>query len=142
MSFLGKSILPLILILGSIYLVLLEILLYPRLKRYGHPEKSLNVRMGRRVTGAFLVVIVAVMMFWGLNFMPKPEPGVFQKQAAHWAAVVALVFVIVLLAIWDAADGLKYLEKLADQITRENLSAIDERVGPEQTQAQGEKKTQ
>ena len=123
---LGKIILPLFLIIGAVYLVVVEFVSYPRLKKYGHPENNLKLRMGRRLVGALLVIIVAVLMFWGLNFMPRPSIGLFHRQAAHWALVMVLVFVVVILAMWDAVDGLKYLEKLADQVSRKELEDLEE----------------
>lgn len=128
-----KYILPLFLIVGAVYLIIIEIKAFPRLKRYGHPVKSLKFRMARRITGSILVIAIALLIFWGLNYLPKPTAGLFQRQAAHWAVVMGLVFIVVLLALWDTIDGLKYLENLANQVSKEELDLLS-RIASHQEQ--------
>lgn len=126
MIFFGRTILPAILIIGAIYLAVAEIVAFPRLKNYGYPEKLLKIRMVRRLAGLFLVCVVAVMMIWGLRYLPGASAGVFYRQASHWAIVMGLVFVIVILAMWDALDGLKYLASLTDQVSKQDLKELEE----------------
>lgn len=125
MDFLGKTILPALLIAGASYLALIEFSSFPRLKNAGYPEKLLKIRLVRRIAGLALVVAIAVMMYWGLNHMPGPVRGSFHRQAFHWAVVMGMVFIVVLLALWDAVDGLRYLESIADQFTKQDLDELD-----------------
>jgi len=128
MQFIGKIILPSILITGSLYLIVIELLAYPRLKKYGHPEGNLKIRMARRISGSILVIISACMIYWGLYSFHRPSIGHFHKQALHWAIVMGIVFIIVILALWDAIEGIKYLEKLASRISKEDLDAVQENI--------------
>ncbi len=125
MVFFGKIVLPIFLIIGAIYLIMIEIGAFPRLKESGYPGKKLKLRFFRRVTGAGIIATVAVLLFWGLNFMPKPSIDMFHQQAAHWALVMILVFVVILLAIWDTLESLRYLETLADQVSRKDLEDLE-----------------
>jgi hypothetical protein len=124
MSFLGKGIFPLALVIGAVYLLMMEIRYYPRLISYGHPEKNLKVRLVRRVIGSILVIAVAGMIFYGLNFMSRPSPGIIHRQAEYWLTMMGLVILIVLLALWDVFDGLRYLERLSSQLSREDLEHL------------------
>jgi hypothetical protein len=119
-----KIIFPILVFLGAAGLTMFEIASFHRLVKIHVEEIYLKKRLIRRIIGLAFLMIASVLIFIGLNYLPPPTRTVYRDQAIVWAAVVGLVFLAVVLAVWDTIDNARQIGKLADQVTRENIENI------------------
>lgn len=115
-------------------MIVYEIISHKRLMKLHIGEINLKKRLARRIVGLVFLLIASVLIYLGLNYIPLPTPAVYKDQALLWATVVGLVFLSVLLAIWDAVDNARHIGKLADQLTRENLENIKKMIEKEESE--------
>ncbi|MCE1246647.1 MAG: hypothetical protein LWY06_08385 [Firmicutes bacterium] len=127
MQILFKFIVPILLCIGAVYLIGVEILNYPRLKKMGIKKTTLKARFLRRTFGAFVVIAIAVLVAWGLSSMWPPVVGdreLLNRQLAFWSIIGGLVFLTILLALWDALEGVRHIEKLIEKNTVDEMLEI------------------
>jgi hypothetical protein len=130
MQILFKIFFPMLLCAGAVYLIILEIMNYPRLKKLGFQKQSLKARFLRRTLGALIVISIAILLFWGLGSMWPPSSSgdrdVLNRQLAYWSIVAGLVFLTIMFAMWDALEGVRHIEKLIERNTVEEIREIRE----------------
>lgn len=133
---------PAFLTLGALYLIAAEFTSYSRFEKLNLKSSKLKTRMIRRISGALIVIVVAIMISWGISNMPRPPKALFQHQirywSLYWTILAGIVLVAIILAIWDAIDGVRYLERLADQCTLEHLNEINKKLTEKKSTGDGE----
>ena len=125
MKFFGIYILPLLLILGALYLIFRELIIHRYYAKRHKVDVRGKIRLARKVTGAILVIIIAVMIAHGLTGHPPPTPETFHIQMNYWLWVFGIALATVIIAFWDAYEGVKNLETSIDQSSIESLEEID-----------------
>jgi len=128
MSSVTKLIFPFMITVGAIYLIVREIIGYFRLRKSEGSTDGIKKRMFRRIIGAVLVISMAVMLSWGLIIMQRPTIENWRGVAGYWTIVIVLVFISIILAIWDMFDGVKKLEKIMDGNSRRYLEEIEHKL--------------
>lgn len=141
MEFFIKYIFPTTLTLGAIFLAFHEIIGYNRLKAMGFPPEKLRSRMIRRMLGTMIIILVAVMVFWGVSNLGPLKADNWKVQAKFWLIVIGMVLFTVLLAVWDVMDGIKNLEQSIDKGLLEQLTHVEKmmlqgKIPPEQAMKQ------
>lgn len=130
MNIIVKYIFPILLILGTVYLLLVEFRSYSRLKRMGQSIGKLKGRIIRRIIGATLIVLIAIMLMWGLNKLEPITMINWRNHAKYWGIVIGLILVTVGFAVWDMMAGVKLLESLIDEGTYDQLKEIKDKIKP------------
>lgn len=124
MDFFIKYVFPFLLLIGAVCLSLQEVSAYHRGKKAKVSLKSLKIRLFRRLFGAFMVVLIAVLLFWGTGNLERLQVDNWQFQARFWLFVIGLVFLTMGLAVWDVLDGVKKLEQILDITTKEQMDDV------------------
>ncbi|MCD4783011.1 MAG: hypothetical protein K8T10_04175 [Candidatus Eremiobacteraeota bacterium] len=128
MNIIIKYIFPILLILGTIYLLFVEFRTYSRLKRMGQPIDKLKGRIIRRIIGAIFVCLIAIMLLWGLNKLEPMTMANWRIHARYWGVVIGLILITAGFAVWDMMAGLKHLENLIDKSTFDQFEEIKSKI--------------
>ena len=124
MDFLLLRIFPAALLLGGLGLGYAELRFY--LHERPHAPRG---RLARRLTGALLLIGLAVMVALGRipdrQSMPTEELWVYFR---HWLYVMAVAFVLMLLAGWDALVGVRHLRGFFEGVEREEIARIQQHL--------------
>jgi len=130
MNIVVRYIFPILLILGILCLLFVEFRSYKRLKKMGQPIVALRGRIIRRIIGATLIFLIALMLMWGLNKLGPTTLINWRKHAIYWGIVIGLVLITVGLAVWDMMAGVKHLESIIDESTFDQLKEIEDKIKP------------
>lgn len=117
---------PIGLTLVGCILMHLELAYYTRERRRGRGNV---VRLIRRVSGAVIMVAIAVLVHLG-KIAPGPVQNPQEARALldHWLWVMGLVLVAMILAVWDVIDGVRSLRRYFEDMEQEEVSRIREHL--------------
>ena len=87
------------------------------------------LRFFRRLTGAALLVGVALMVHEGETSTAPTMPKAEALRLFHyWMTVLGLVLMAMILALWDVMDGLRRLGSYLEEVERDEVQALHERL--------------
>lgn len=117
---------PALMIAGALGLALVEI-------RHFHYERAIGhapwMRFVRRLVGAAVLVAVATMIHFG---EVSNAVRLTQEQAIarfhYWMTVLGLVVFAMGLALWDVIDGLRKLGSYLEEIERDEMQTLRQRL--------------
>lgn len=117
---------PLGLSLVGCVLIHLEMAHYARERRRG---RASTMRFLRRITGALLMIAIAVLVHVG-KVAPGPvqDPEEARALLDHWLWVMGLVVGAMVLAVWDVVDGVRSLRRYFEDMEQEEVNRIREHL--------------
>jgi len=93
-----------------------EIRNYLRLHRLDQPAAYPPLRLVRRLCGAVVLLILGVMLYVGVSYIPLPQDRHDLRAVWFWMICLILVGVVLVMAMLDVAEGLKRIRKTIDQL--------------------------
>lgn len=115
---------PLLLVAGAGWLALQEV--QHLLAEAGHRPW---LRFFRRLAGAAILLGVAVMVHEGETSTPNPVSRDEAIRLFHyWMTVLGLVLMAMFLALWDVMDGLRRLGSYLEEVERDEVQALQDRL--------------
>lgn len=123
------SVIPCLLIVGSIWLLLQELRIFRR------ATAKPWTRLIRRGLGAAVLCLIAFMMYQGditLILMDRQEAQELARTDSqyvrdclnYWVKVILLVLIAVVLALWDVIASLKNIRHLLQDSTNDDIKAF------------------
>ena len=122
--------LPILLFLGALVLAWRELSQRVLSGLFATPQgtRLVRVRKSRRVAGSVILGLVAFQIWTGqVPHAPVPAEQALQ-MLQHWASVFALVFLLVLFALWDTWEGVRYLRLYLEVVEKDELGRIREQL--------------
>lgn len=126
MDFFLLRVFPVLLGIGGLVFLPLEIRALARERAAGRPR---YLKFGRRCLGAAVLFGLAVMVY--LGEVPTSAEATAQtwSKFQHWLIVLGLTLFLMMLAVWDAIDGVKHLRTYLEDVEKEELQRIHEHLG-------------
>lgn len=116
---------PTALVLAAGYLLRTEWLSFRRDRIRGRVYWT---RFLRRMVGALVVMAIAVMVHLGDVVPADASQGEAWKMLSHWTWVMGLLLLVMVLALWDAVDGVRNLRSYFEDIEKEEVERIREHL--------------
>ncbi|MCR5662713.1 MAG: hypothetical protein K6G50_11400 [bacterium] len=130
-----QFIIPLLLGVSAMWLAFQEFYNYNSERKMGRAD---NLKLCRRLFGSLLLIVIAYMIYSGdtsLIFSPAKERlrvAATQEQAVkvinYWSSVLGLVFLSVIIAIWDVVAGLRKIRMLIAENTKHEVAIVKEMI--------------
>lgn len=127
MDFFLLKVFPAFLMAGALALIPFEIKSFRREQERGQPRL---VKLTRRLLGSLVLMALALMVFFGeVPTGPAQPNSATMAQFQHWLIVLGLALFLMLLAGWDALDGVRHLRTYLDSVEQEEVQRIQEHLG-------------
>ena len=130
-----QFIIPLLLGVSAIWLAFQEYYNFNSDRKTGRAD---TLKLCRRLFGSLLLILIAYMIYSGdtsLIFSPAKErlrSATTQEQAVkvinYWSSVLGLVFLSVIIAIWDVIAGLRKIRLLIAENTKHEVAIVKEMI--------------
>ena len=130
MDFVVLRVFPVLLLGGALWLAWRELSqsIPGGLSASPQGQKLFRVRKARRVGGSIVLGLVGLQIWTG----QLPQGSVPPEQALgmleHWSSVFGLVCVLVILALWDTWEGVRYLRLYLEVVEKDELGKIREQL--------------
>jgi magnesium-transporting ATPase (P-type) len=128
MNIFGMYIFPSILILSAFYLILKEWAIYRQSNKQDAEGRRAKGRFIRRSVGAVLVFLIAIMIYIGLAYFPHPTNETIYQQLNYWLVVMSIVFLSIVIAIWDMLASVKNLECIVGECSEESIEDLKKAI--------------